>query len=116
VELCCSTVKINISFQLMHDEGVALSNHLLYPSDGGWRREESSLLVPYISLPQIDRPFRCIESLSMSESKVPQSIVTVFFLEEKGKIERRVFLLGIGMRLYCQEMCRISESEEVFIV
>ena len=100
----------------MHDEGIALSDHLLYPCDGSWRGEEPSLLVPYIPLSQIDRPFCCIEFLSVGESKIPQSIVVVFFLIEKGKIERRVVFLGIGMRLYYQEMSRISESEEIFVV
>lgn len=99
MEACCSTVKINISLQFMHDEGITLSDHLLCPCDGGWCGEESSLCVLYITFPEIDCPFCCIESLPMCEFNVPQSIVAILFLEEEGEIEGCLFLLGVGVCL-----------------
>lgn len=100
----------------MHDEGVALPNHFLRPCDGSWCGEESPLLVFYITLPEIDRPLSWIEALPMSEFKVPQSIVAIFFFEEKGEIERCVFFFVVGMCLKGEEVCWIVQSEKVFVV
>lgn len=52
----------------------------------------------------------------MSEFKVPQSIVAIFFFEEKGEIERCVFFFVVGMCLKGEEVCWIVQSEKVFVV